>query len=593
MEIVRLVPPGRFPTVIHEPGDWHGVIGCRADCHLQSFSLNEAWWRIVCSPAAKALLLEDLPALERVRQRLHWRAAGLDLAASGRAASLALMEFRRDDSFAASGAYLRAAAALGEHCAGLDQAQRETQFLIEEGPWVRRLDYDESTALAGFARRPSFLRRLIANALTEAPEKIDLLIVTVTSPQDLLTAMIAVLLLKQRHPDLHACLADHGWENFSLTPHVEQLRRRGALDSVFDTILVSKDERDRLLPALIERIAAGERPRGYLRASEFASVPAPARSAPAPAPRLPTFTSEPILWMRLSSRRCYWSRCAFCTQNSKYDDPRAPSRSEIDNALDRVAVNLAAGYRQVIFSDEAVSPAFLRQLCEAVIARGMSFRWACRCKLELAFTPDLFRLMRRAGCYEVLYGLETISPRMQQRMDKYVEGLDRERIASIFAAASDAGLGLFVNLIGGFPGDTREELRSSVDFLIGVFRHADHATYVVNQFALFPDTPIAAAPERFGVALRPSAADMPARYPYTLIGEGAEETQLAHGLVPAMRRRLDSELGWAQLGSGSGGDAARILYFETGHGALLKARPQNPLANPLTCAERDLAGAVA
>jgi hypothetical protein len=92
-------------------------------------------------------------------------------------------------------------------------------------------------------------------------------------------------------------------------------------------------------------------------------------------------------------------------------------------------------------------PALLQHLSQDVLERGLAFRWSCRSKLELAHTPELFRLMRRAGCFEALYGLETVSPRMQRRMSKYVEGLDAGRVRSLYRATAEAGLGLHVNLI--------------------------------------------------------------------------------------------------------------------------------------------------
>ena len=61
---------------------------------------------------------------------------------------------------------------------------------------------------------------MIDSALIEVPQETDVLVVSVTSPEDLLTALIAVRLLRKTRPRMHACLADHGYENFSLSPHL-------------------------------------------------------------------------------------------------------------------------------------------------------------------------------------------------------------------------------------------------------------------------------------------------------------------------------------------------------------------------------------
>ena len=123
-------------------------------------------------------------------------------------------------------------------------------------------------------------------------------------------------------------------------------------------------------------------------------------------------------------------------------------------ALDRIAAFLQAGYRNVVFSDEAIAPSTLKVLCEEITRRKLDFEWTCRCRLELSHTRELFQAMRAAGCYEVLFGLESISPRVQKLMDKHLDGMDENRVRRILADMQAAGLAVHVTLIAGFPGDT-------------------------------------------------------------------------------------------------------------------------------------------
>jgi hypothetical protein len=215
-----------------------------------------------------------------------------------------------------------------------------------------------------------------------------------------------------------------------------------------------------------------------------------------------------------------------------------------------------------------------------MIERDLTLSWFCRAKLELAFTPALFRRMRQAGCFEVLFGLESVSPRMQKRMDKFVEGLTRERIKAIFENAAAAGIGVHVNLIAGFPGDTPSETAASVDFLIEALAPLSHATFALNEFALFPETPVMRNPE-FGI--EPSAADgdMPLRYDFRCAPGLESNHREIKRQVPSLRLRLARGLGWDRLGEGPGPDAARGLYFGSGHGALFKQKPHSIFSNPV------------
>ncbi|MGB1547425.1 MAG: B12-binding domain-containing radical SAM protein [Alphaproteobacteria bacterium] len=295
-----------------------------------------------------------------------------------------------------------------------------------------------------------------------------------------------------------------------------------------------------------------------------------------------------MLWTRISRRRCYWSRCTFCTQNSKYDDPRPPTKSEVAGALDRIEAQITAGYRNIHFSDEAVSPALLRLFSQGVLERRLSFRWGCRCKLDPSQTPELFQLARAAGCYEIIFGLESISPRVQKLMDKYVEGLDRERIAAILRSVHDAGIALFINLIVGFPGDTPEEAEDSVAFLIATCGDFDNTTYVLNPFGLFPATPVMDDPAAFGVIPKEEPGDMVSAYRYELDPAIRASTLAAAQRMPEFRQRLDAAFGWDQLQLGPALDIVQALYFEMGHGAVLKALPANPLGRFATRTEADV-----
>ncbi|HLF12842.1 MAG TPA: radical SAM protein, partial [Gammaproteobacteria bacterium] len=567
--VVAFTPAGRFPTVAHDPGAWWGDLA--SEFPVVRFSANAAWWKVVCSPGIAPLVA----GFHR-----PWRATALKR--SGLRAASGLNALRRKEVFDNLSDYIAAASAIGDHITLLNDAQKELAISLEAGARVRGLSYDDSRSLVLYSRRETLLSATIELALRGAQREIDLLVVSITSPEELLTAMVAVRKLRLRHPALHACLADHGYENFSLSFHLARLRTAGTLDSVFDSIVESKDERDSIVPRLARSLARGKPPRGFLRSNMLPgeSPSSGHRSTYSAAPPVPTFAPEPVLSTRFSSRRCYWSRCAYCVQNNKYDGAQTPSLAEIPAALERFEQLQSAGYRTLVLGDEALSPTVLARLSDGIVERGITLSWCCRAKIELAFTPALFRRMRQAGCCEVLFGLESISPRMLKRMDKFVEGLTRQRIKAILENAAAAGIGVHVNLIAGFPGDTLAEVTASVDFLSEALAPLPHATYALNEFALFPETPVMRNSE-FGVEPIAPDGDMPLRHDFRCApGLEANHREIERQ-VPSLRLRLARGLGWDRLGEGPGADAARWLYFGSGHGALFKQKPDSIFSNPL------------
>lgn len=578
MKVVALTPPGRFPTVDHDPGLWWGPVAAAHEA--VRFSANAAWWRVLCRPAAHGLLRPDLTWAQRLRHRLELSAAGLPFGERARDAAAALADLRGPRPFRSAEAFIAAAARLEAFLEALNAVGSGLSFDLGTGVRADGVDYADSGSLAGYARCDGPLAETVEASLEGFPADAGFVAFSVTSAEDLLTALVAARLLRRRLPGAHLCLADHGYENFSLHPHLDGLRRTGRLLAFFDTVVEAKDERDGLVPALVAAHARGAAPRGFVSAKSHPGLAVPVRADGPVPPAEETFAPERVFWTRVSPRRCYWSRCAFCAQNNKYDDPRPPSKAELRPVFERLAALRAAGTRTVIFSDEALSPAMLRLLASGILERGLDIRWACRSKLELSHTPELFALLARAGCFEVLYGLESISMRVQELMDKRAPGLDAGAIRRIFESMGRAGVGTHVNLIGAFPGDTVAEVQDTVDFLVDVLPAVDGATFLLNRFALFPDTPALKDPARFGLQPEAPAGDMPSAYAFSVAEglRGGNEAVVRE--LPRLRKELSEGLGWGRFGSGPGAAAALALYFGTGLGAVLKARPENPFANP-------------
>ncbi len=129
-----------------------------------------------------------------------------------------------------------------------------------------------------------------------------------------------------------------------------------------------------------------------------------------------------------------------------------------------------------------------------------------------------------------------------------------------------------------FPGDTPRELNGTIEFCLEALRDMGRATFTLNRFVLFPGTPVANQPGEFGVTLDGAAGDMPSHYDYHLTPPLQADEAAVDALVAAGQERLFTELGWRNLGTGPGAEAAVSLYFDSGHGAVLKQREQDPFA---------------
>ena len=581
MRVLALTPPGRFPTTIADLGAWWAAVAANGQHEVLRFSANYAWWGTICGAGMKELVLQPLGRLDRLRRRALWRSENIALKEDSAAAALALAALQTPAPYATADTYINTITPIASYLADLNRAQTEFTIDIGNGAHVRGLNYIDSATLVRYSRQDTLLSRTIAAALSGCPNDLGFVALSVTGLEDLLTSMIAARHLRARNSNVHVSLIDHGNENFSLHAHMPALRAAGTLDTVFDSIVVSKDERDDLVPALIDAVGAGRVVRGYLMRASLPGIRPSAPRRVSPPPPLPTFSPEPILVTRLSDRRCYWSRCSYCAHNNKYDDRGAPAHADIPNTLDRIEAFIAAGYsRHVNFADEALSPSMLRQLARELERRQLTLNWVCRCKIERAHDAELFAQIAKVGCKEIQYGLETTSPRMLKLMDKYVDGIDEPRIAQTFRDMAAVGIGVHVNLIGGFPGDTLIDTEGSVEFIRREFANLRSASYFISAFTLLPDTPIVQAPEQFGLREIAAHGDIAQAMTYQLRSDIAEATQAVVDAIPRLDQRLADDLAWSRLADGPAGAMVMALYFGSGHGALFKARADNPFGDP-------------
>ena len=540
MRIGLFTVPGRFPTTVHDPGAWWD--GLHAAGHdLIAHNLNARWWE----------------------------------QALGQGTAVAAL--RSGAAFAGAGAYCEAIADLDRCVAAANR--RELDVDLATGPRMAGVDLADSARIAAAARAAGPLADGIALLLADLPP-LDLVLLRATSAAEVATAAIVANLLRALQPGVHVCLAEHSYENYSLRHHLPALERRGALTELFDTIVAEADDVPALVPWLAEQLGDGNRVRGVLRNAEIgAATPHLVPPTPHAAAKLlaPLFAPEPVVHLRLSAADCYWGRCTFCTQNSKYAASLTARKQDIAGALDRVSTYLAAGCRTIVFTDEAIAPAMLGALADAVVARGLRFRWAARCKLERSYDADLLARCAAAGCRELLFGLESIAPNVLAAMDKHEPGQDVAEVAAIFGRVAAAGIGLHVNLINGFPGESVEEAWATARFVGATLATLPNATFGLNPFTVFPATPIATHPERFGIAALHGPGDMPDAFAHLLTPPFRRRTAPAVAAFDDLQAHMETSLGWTAFLHEQGGRTAFTLYSATGHGVLLKAEPRNPL----------------
>jgi radical SAM superfamily enzyme YgiQ (UPF0313 family) len=102
-----------------------------------------------------------------------------------------------------------------------------------------------------------------------------------------------------------------------------------------------------------------------------------------------------------------------------------------------------------------------RQVCRAIIERGLSMRWLGT--VHPAFVDrELLELMRDAGCAAVSLGCDSCSERMLKVLRK---GFTKQQLGAVAEMLEDMQLNYILSLLIGAPGENRQTVEESIEFL--------------------------------------------------------------------------------------------------------------------------------
>jgi radical SAM superfamily enzyme YgiQ (UPF0313 family) len=123
--------------------------------------------------------------------------------------------------------------------------------------------------------------------------------------------------------------------------------------------------------------------------------------------------------------------------------------------------------------------------CDALLASGETFYWNCSARTD-CISEELISRMADAGCRGIFFGIETGSARLQKLVNK---NLDLTEAANMIRCTDEHGIRTAVSLITGFPDETMQDFRETVDFLLDSVRY-DHAEPQLHLLAPLAETPI-------------------------------------------------------------------------------------------------------
>jgi radical SAM superfamily enzyme YgiQ (UPF0313 family) len=163
----------------------------------------------------------------------------------------------------------------------------------------------------------------------------------------------------------------------------------------------------------------------------------------------------------VSSRGCP-NECIFCDRSVFGATCHAHSAAYV--ATQMRALHRDYGVREFCFEDDTFVTfrKRLRELCHDLIENGPRFSWNCLGRVDHV-TPDDLKLMRRAGCWQISYGIESGN---QAILDTIGKRVTLAQIRDAVRWTREAGIKAKGFFIVGHPGETRETLHETIDFAL-------------------------------------------------------------------------------------------------------------------------------
>ena len=213
-------------------------------------------------------------------------------------------------------------------------------------------------------------------------------------------------------------------------------------------------------------------------------------------PMMRLWSEKDTLKLRLA-KGCYWHKCGFCDTSLPYIKDFAPE--SVDDIInDITAMTGQTGLTRFHFVDEALPPALVIKLSLELLRRGIMITWWGNIRFDKAFTEDVCRLLKAAGCIAAVGGLESASDRTLKRMNKGVTVAEAVKVMRNF---SSAGILVHAYMICGFPGETDRDLIDSAEALRQMFAAGILNSAYWHRFALSVHSPVYAHAEEYGLSV--------------------------------------------------------------------------------------------
>lgn len=163
----------------------------------------------------------------------------------------------------------------------------------------------------------------------------------------------------------------------------------------------------------------------------------------------------------ITSRGCP-NNCSFCTAGIYYG-AKIRMRS-VNSVLDEVEeiINRYKIKDITFWADTfTYNKKYVLDICRGIKARGLKFRWMANARVDRV-DPEMLKAMKETGCQILSFGIES---GVQKILDNVGKNITLAQIKQALRWTREAGIESAAHIIFGLPGETRETVKQTVNFV--------------------------------------------------------------------------------------------------------------------------------
>jgi len=161
-----------------------------------------------------------------------------------------------------------------------------------------------------------------------------------------------------------------------------------------------------------------------------------------------------------ASRGCLWGKCSFCPQPNINGYYRFKSPRRVISEIKYLARKYKA--KELRFWDDNFihGRKWILDFSNMLAKEKLGLIWSCHARTDMV-DSEILRAMKKAGCWQIMYGIESADPTLLCRINKGINLKDAENAVK---KAKSVGLEVRASFILGLPGETPDKGNKTIKF---------------------------------------------------------------------------------------------------------------------------------